>query len=114
MTDQKITRATPPSVKAQIRSDEEARAKARAHEKETRLANAFGVTFSTPEGVIVLEWIRKQCLHNELALGREGGHFKIDPQITVYRAMQQALYLEIRRYIPKRVLMEVEYAADKN
>lgn len=109
MTKPRIPRATLPSEKAALREDAAAKAKSKAADERRQLLEAFGVTFATAEGKIVLNWIRKQCLHGETTLAREGNSFKIDPQITVYRGMQQALYLELRKLVPKRTLKEIEY-----
>lgn len=66
----------------------------------------MAVTFSSPDGLIVLDWIRKQCGHNEPILAATAG--QIDANATLYQAMRLNLYLAIRKHLPKETLMEVE------
>lgn len=110
MTDEEtITRDTLPSMKRKLREDAAAKRRKALAAEEKDLRRAFGVVFSTAEGQRVLDWLRVRCLHHETALAVTPGTLGIDTQLTLYRAMQQAVYLDMRKYIPKRALMEIEY-----
>lgn len=66
-------------------------------------------TFGTPEGKRVLQWLAKQ---SGFGLTVVGGNPQLGMDIekgTFYNACRQALYLELRTYIPAYILRDVEY-----
>ncbi len=105
----KIPRETLPSERAEMRDKLMAEEKAKAREESERLARAMAVTFASADGKIVLEWIRKKCYHNVTALSMLPSGGPPSPELTLYRAFQQSLYLDLRAMIPREILKEVEY-----
>lgn len=95
-----------PSEKAERKAKEKSKKESEKEAEESRLRGAMARTFSTDDGIIVLRWLRDQCGHNKPVLGALGG--KIDPDATVYQAMRLNLYLTLRGYLDKRILMEIE------
>lgn len=100
-------RELPPSAKAAVRSQEDAERKANANAEQERVKQAMNEVFNSPAGIIVLQWLAKECGHNEPILGAlQGG---IDEKATLYQAMRLNLYLKIRKYLPFNILKEVEF-----
>lgn len=102
--------------KAELPSDRAERKKRETKEREEEkrqaeesLRGAMSRCFGTEDGLVVLGWIRKQCLHNEPILGANPISGEIDPYRTLYQAMRLNLYISIRRYLPFKILREVEF-----
>lgn len=100
-----------PSERADIRVAQEKELEAAKLQRETRLRNAMAITFNTPDGLIVLEWLKKECQFGEPILGAMQG--AIDEKATLYQAMRLNLYLKVRSFLPFEILKEVEYVSDK-
>lgn len=109
MTTPKIPRETPPSEREALRAEQKKEQDAQQRAAQDRLLTAMAVTFGTADGKIVLEWIRKRCKHNVSALTMVGLPGAPSPELTLYTAFQQALYLDMRVMIPREILKEVEY-----
>lgn len=91
-------------------ADNDAERQRRIDEKndgEEKLRRAFASTFNTPDGLIVLDWLMRECQFGEPILGIMQG--KIDRDATLYQAMRLNLYLKIRSYLSFNILKEVEY-----
>lgn len=103
MTDRTI----PPSARGAIRDQEDAERKAKATAELDRVKQAMNEVFNSPSGIIVLQWLAKECGHNEPILGAlQGG---IDEKATLYQAMRLNLYLKLRKFLPFNILKEVEF-----
>ena len=99
-----------PSQRGEQRSLNEQELKEKQLEQAERLKRAMRVTFSSPDGLIVLEFIKKECQFGEPILGAIAG--QIDEKATLYQAMRQNLYLKIRKMLTFNILKEVEYHED--
>ncbi len=69
----------------------------------------FAITFSTPEGRRVLQWIINESGFHKSNIG---GNPQLGMDIlqgTMYNACRQSLYLEMRQLIPAETLKQVEY-----
>ncbi len=104
-------RQMPPSQKKDLSEKQKSLAEQHARTQDQRLRQAMAITFSTSDGKVVLDWLRRACQHGITPLGAtlDG---KISPEITVYNAMRQDLYLTLRKMIPRNILIEVEYDAE--
>ena len=104
-------RTLPPSERAEIQKKLELNRKAAAAEERDRLVRAMRATFASPDGLVVLNWLRKECGFGEAILGATNG--AIDERATLYQAMRLNLYIRIRKMLTFEILKEVEYEADQ-
>lgn len=101
-----------PSKKAAKREADRRELEARLSEQRERMTTAMRQTFATPEGKIVLRWLREECGFGKPILGANPATGEIDPMRTTYSAMQQGLYLRIRKFLTPEILREVELYDD--
>lgn len=99
-------RFKPPSERAEAKDKSVLEKKESAQEAADRLQQAMNMTFNTPHGLVVLNWLRKECGHNEPILSAVQGN--IDEKATLYQAMRLNLYLKLRKMLNKEIIMEVE------
>lgn len=97
-----------PSVRADEEAKEKIKLQAKQNEERDRLVRAMRMTFKTPHGMIVLDWLMKECGYNQPILGADA-HGDIDEKRTVYGAMRLNLYLKLRKFLTFNILKEVEY-----
>lgn len=106
-------RTLPPSDRAEQRSADEQRRKEEQLEKSERLTRAMRATFNTPDGLIVLNWLKDECMFGKPILGANMVQGAIDEKATLYQAMRLNLYLKVRSMLTFEILKEVEYNAEK-
>lgn len=78
-------------------------------EKRKKILLDMAQTFATPEGMRSLAVIAEICGFGKTCVG---GNPALGMEIkdgTFYNATRQAVYLELRVLIPKRILKKVEY-----
>lgn len=101
-------RQLPPSERAAAQADAEAKQKAISARRIALLREDFGRTFQTEHGKRVLAWLFDRCGYDKpkLAANAQG---IIDETITTHNAMEEGLYIAIRKFIPVEVLQQIEY-----
>lgn len=104
-------RTLPPSIRAEKKAETEAERKAAQQEQQDRIKRAMQATFNTPDGLIVLNWLKDECMFGKPILGALANG--IDEKATLYQAMRLNLYLKVRSFLTFEILKEVEYHADK-
>lgn len=77
--------------------------------KAKQLRFDFAITFGTPEGRRVLQWIIEQAGYQKSNIGGNPTLGMDILQGTMYNACRQSLYLEMRQLIPAETLKLVEY-----
>ncbi len=100
-----------PSDKTEKRAENEQKVKEQNLEHSQRLFRAMRATFNTPDGLIVLNWLKDECNFGKPILGAMSNG--IDEKATLYQAMRLNLYLKVRSYLTFEILKEVEYNADQ-
>lgn len=95
-----------PSERSALQEAQTQQQKDAAQEAADSLKRAMNITFNSHDGMIVLQWLRKECGHNEPILAAVGG--QIDEKATLYQAMRLNLYLKMRKMLNKEIIMEVE------
>lgn len=103
-----------PSAKPAKREAEKAEIEARKRAEDERMKIACAAVFqrSGADGLIVLQWLRRQCGHNEAILALDPASMEVNPLATTYQAMRLNLYLQLRKFIPTEILKEVELCSD--
>lgn len=87
------------------------------HDKQTKefeqrakqLRMDFAITFGTPEGRRVLQWILKEAGYQR---SQVGGNPQLGMDVlqgTLYNSARLSIYLEMRQLIPPETLKGVEY-----
>lgn len=69
----------------------------------------FAITFGTPEGRRVLQWLIDQSGFHKSNVGGNPSLGMDVLQGTLYNNARQSLYLEMRQLIPHETLKQVEY-----
>lgn len=77
-------------------------------EAEEQLHKDMAECYGTGAGQRVLKWHMDQLGWNVPPLGANPTTQEIDPQRTVYNAMRLSHYLQMRKYIPTKILRKVE------
>jgi len=79
-----------------------------AEEKRGELKKAYNITFSSPEGKMVLRDIMQNCCYqtSEVVINKQTG--EICEKSTLYNTMRRTLYLGIRNYVNSETLAAVE------
>lgn len=103
-------RSIPPSERATARADDDQKRKEAQTAEADKLKRAMRAVFESPDGLVVLNWLKKECQFGEPILGAMSG--TIDEKATLYQAMRLNLYLKIRKMLTFNILKEVEYNAD--
>ena len=70
----------------------------------------FAITFGTPEGKRVLQWLIKESGYQK---SQVGGNPQLGMDVlqgTLYNSARLSIYLEMRQLIPEETLKGVEYA----
>lgn len=69
----------------------------------------FAITFGTPEGKRVLQWLIRESGFHKSSIGGNPT-IGMDVQIgTIYNEARKSLYLEMRQLIPAETLKQCEY-----
>ncbi len=102
----------PPSQKADARKELEEKNRAKLQAQHEDLQKSMRIVFASPDGQVVLKWLRDQCHHNQPILGVNPATQEIDPNRTLYQVMRMNLYLQIRKFLTFDILKEVEYEPD--
>lgn len=96
------------------RTEELARVAAEKEQERERLESEFRGVISrlsaTDDGKYLFRWLKKESGFGDAYLGLNPSTGEIDPQRTVYAAMRQNLYLKVRKSIPVKQLLEVEFS----
>ncbi len=108
MTDNPIL----PSEKAEKQAEDKKKAEAFADMKMSLMREDFGKTFQTEHGMRVLAWIMERSGFGKVILSADNDG-KVDPNKTLYSAMELNFYLAIRRHVSTNVLAKVEYGEVK-
>lgn len=98
----------PPSVRAERIEAERQRIKENEKAEADRIKRSLRRAFSTKDGLVALDWLRRECGFGEPILGADSNG-DIDPERTVYGAMRLNLYLKLRKQLTFNILKEVEY-----
>lgn len=69
----------------------------------------FAITFGSPEGRRVLQWLLTESGFHKNNIGGNPQLGMDVLQGTLYNAARQSLYLEMRQLIPAETLKQVEY-----
>lgn len=101
-------RETAPSSRADIEAQAKAEALAKAEARASNMREDFTRTFQTAHGKRVMAWLAARCGHNKIILSADRQTGRIDPEMTVFAAMELNLYLEIRKHLPTELLQEIE------
>lgn len=100
-----------PSDRADKRAEDDQSRKEKQLEQSERLTRAMRATFNTPDGLIVLNWLKEECMFGKPILGAMAGG--IDEKATLYQAMRLNLYLKVRSMLTFEILKEVEFHAER-
>ena len=105
-------RELPPSQKAEAKAEIETKLAKLSTLRGQLLREDFTKTFQTEHGKRVLAWLFERCGYNKpkLAATAQG---VIDETLTTHNAMEENLYIAIRKYIAVDVLIQVEYETIK-
>jgi len=101
-----------PSLKAEREQDAEEK-KADKLKEDSYFKGEMERLFSYPEAKAFLKWLIVQTDRNISKVKRvynpKTGETRLDTELTVYAAMRETLYLEIREFVPTKILKGVEY-----
>jgi hypothetical protein len=97
-----------PSEKGEAEKRHKAELEKLAEARLSELRHDFTLTFETEHGKRVLQWLRDRCGHNKIILSANRQNGGIDTMMTTFAAMELNLYLEMRNYIPNKILQELE------
>jgi hypothetical protein len=98
-----------PSEKAAAKAANKAAIETKLQENRERLQGAMRRVFSSSDGQIVLKWLHDESGYGRPVLGANPSTGEIDPMRTTYSAMQQGLYLRIRKFLTLNILKGIEY-----
>ena len=101
-----------PSERAEAKAELEAKAQNLQKQRISLLREDFGRTFQTEHGKRVLAWLFERCGYDKPKLGANAQGI-IDAELTLHNAMEENLYIAVRRFIPVDVLQQVEYGQIK-
>ncbi len=101
-----------PSARADAQKAKEKQEQEFADKRLAMLREDFGRTFQTEHGMRVLAWIMERSGFGKVILSATNDG-NLDPNKTLYSAMELNNYLAIRQHISMEVLARIEYGEIK-
>lgn len=101
-----------PSQKADDREKEHTQQRSLEERRRSQLYEDMQSTFGTAHGKRVLAWLANESGWGQSvvsAVADARGVLHIDANATLYKAQEQAVYIRLRRLVPKAILKQVEY-----
>lgn len=91
--------------------------------KQNRLERAFRNVANTKDGLEVFRWFMRQCGYNQLdtvrlvtmgADGKSASYGDILPNITIHNSAMRTVWLEARKHLPRKALIEIEIEQEES
>ena len=108
MTNPETLRDMLPSQREDAQKEADAKARQIKQAQHAQMREDFTKTFQTQHGQRVLAWFFDRCGYDKPKLGANMQGL-IDKEITTHNAMEEALYIAMRKYIAVDVLQQIEY-----
>lgn len=106
------TRDMLPSERAAAEAEQAAKAKNILETRQSMMREDFTKTFQTEHGKRVLAWLFERCGYDKSKLGATTQGV-LDGNLTIHNAMEETLYIAIRKFISIDVLQQIEYGQVK-